>query len=205
MRNGTQKTPDPLQTGERIRECRKMRGLSRKQLVDKIMLLPDNGEKDRSEKQISYLENGTRSLSLEYATLIAQALQIRIEYLLLKDDFKTEDERISYICQSDSRRTNMIEELIKLHGYVSTFETWDGGSCHLQYPPGISDEEALKRIHDTHPEPIISITAPSGAIRWVERREYLRIVKNIDDYIEMQLSFLFRKPKDGAKEYWGHL
>ena len=203
MENGTKKTVDPFKTGERIRECREMRGLSRKQLVDKIMLLSDNGEKDRSEKQISYLENGTRTLSFEYANLIAQALQVRIEYLLLKDDFKTEDERISYICQSKDSRESMIEHLIELHGYSSMLEKWDARTCHLQYPPDISDDEALKRIHDTQPDPIISITAPSGAIRYLERREYFRIVKNIDDYIEMQLSFLFRKRREAAKEYWG--
>lgn len=166
------------------------------------MLLPDNGEKERSEKQISYLENGTRSLSLEYASLIAQALQVRIEYLLMKDNFKTEDERVDYIVQGADSRKAMIEQLIKLHGYNFAFEAWEG-SCHLQCPPGISDNEALERIRDTQAEPIVSVTAPSGAIRYLERCEYFRIAKNIDDYIEMQLSFLFRRPSDAAKEYWG--
>lgn len=203
MGNGTQKGFDQFEVGRRIRECRKMRGLSRMELMDKIELLPDNGEKVRSEKQIGYLENGTRILSLEYANLIAQALQVRVEYLLLKDDFKTEDERASYIGQSGDSRKRMIEQLIELHGYRSAFERWDAKTCHLQYPPDISDDEALERIRDTRPDPIISITAPSGAIRYIERREYFRIVKNIDDYIEMQLCFLFRKRGDAAKEYWG--
>lgn len=201
MGNGTRRAPNPFKTGERIRECREMRGLSRKQLVDEIVLLPDNGEKERSEKQISYLENGTRALSLEYANLIAQALQVRIEYLLLKDDFKTMDERMSSIWQRNDLRENLIKQLIELHGYSSCLESWDGVTCHLQYPPGISDKEALERIHKTKPEPRISVTAPSGAIRWIDRCDYFRIVNDIDDYIEMRLSFLFRRLHDGAKEY----
>ena len=63
---------------------------------------------------------------------------------------------------------------------------------------------ALHLIADnTSPEPVISVKSPSGTIRYIERCEYESLLKSIDNYIEMQLSFLFRKPADGAKEYWG--
>ena len=78
--------------GKRLKECRIACGLSQEQLIEAVMKLPDNRGKERSEKQISYLENGTRPISVEYASLLAQVLNVRVEYLLLKDDFRTEHE-----------------------------------------------------------------------------------------------------------------
>ena len=44
--------------GKRLKECRIACGLSQEQLIEAVMKLPDNRGKERSEKQISYLENG---------------------------------------------------------------------------------------------------------------------------------------------------
>lgn len=211
-----------IESGKRLSLILSERNMQQKELAEAISYTP---------QQISRIIKGKSPMTEEFAHTVVERFRaidreaalaemdksemdksemvepvietIRYEWLMCYDDFKTEGERISYICKKDGDRESMIEQLIKLHGYSSAFETWDGRTCYLQYPPGISDEEALKRIHETYPEPIISITAPTGAIRWVDRCEYRRIVKNIDDYIEMQLSFLFRRPKDGAKEYWG--
>lgn len=68
--------------GKRLKECRIACGLSQEQLIEAVMKLPDNRGKERSEKQISYLENGTRPISVEYASLLAQVLNVRVEYLL---------------------------------------------------------------------------------------------------------------------------
>lgn len=150
------------------------------------------------------------------------------EWLMCMDDFKTEGERIHSICSQSIERDEIINRLIELHGYKVALEKiftsevkdteedqleadkqalaeWSGSSCHLRYPPGISDEDALNRIHNTYPEPIIRITSPVSPIacRFIEQCEYLRIVKDIDDYIEMRMSFLFRKHVDGATGYSG--
>ncbi len=221
MRKVTQVNPEWFAVGQQVKKCREFRGLSHDELTDRIELLPENNGKIRSPKQLSYIENGVRQLSSEYAFLIAKALNVRVEYLLLKDDFKTEGERVSAIIENKFSRPEMIEKLIKLHGYTVSVEKmfrvremeteaeqieedqrarkeWskDGltSSCHLQYPPDISDEELLERFHFQPPEPIISISPPSGKIlcRYIERQEYFRIIQDIDDYIEMRLSFLFR-------------
>ena len=42
--------------GKRLKECRIACGLSQEQLIEAVMKLPDNRGKERSEKQISYLE-----------------------------------------------------------------------------------------------------------------------------------------------------
>jgi len=50
---------------------------------------------------------------------------------------------------------------------------WEGSSCHLQYPPGNSDEDALERIHNTYPKPVIQIKPTMGPMlfRRLERCE----------------------------------
>lgn len=80
--------------GERLRECRKMRQLTQEGLCERVEHLPENGEKIRNAKQIGYIENGTRKLSAEYARLLAKALEVNVEYLLLESDFKTKEEEI---------------------------------------------------------------------------------------------------------------
>ena len=70
----------------RLRVCRKEARLTQAELIDKICEI-DN--KSRDEKQISYIENQKRQMSPEYAHLIGEVLDIRPEYLLGEDDFKT--------------------------------------------------------------------------------------------------------------------
>ena len=217
----TQYNPEWFAIGQQVKKCREFRGLSHEELSAKIEQLPENNGKVRSPKQLSYIENGVRPLSNEYAFLIAKVLNVRVEYLFLKDDFKTEGERASAIIDNQFSRPEMIEQLIELHGYTVSVEKiftvremeteaepieenkrarkdwckdWRTSSCHLQYPPDISDEEMLHRFHAKAPETIISIRPPSGKIvcRYVEKQEYDRIIQDIDDYIEMRLSFLFR-------------
>lgn len=206
-----------LECGERLSLILSERNMQQKELAEALKYTPQQisriitGKAPMTEGFAHSVVELFKSIDREAALAEMDELEpvepvietLRYEWLMCYDDFKTESERISYICQNDGNRESMIEQLIKLHGYSSAFEGWDARTCHLQYPPWISDDEALERIHDTQPDPIISVTAPTGAVRYLERREYLRIVKNIDDYIEMQLSFLFRKRRDAAKEYWG--
>ena len=103
--------------GQRLKECRDIRGLSQDQLAEAVERLSDNRGKTRSAKHISYLENGVRAMSVEYANLLAQALNIRPEYLLLKDDFKTESEIIHALTFGEHEVYDLIIEVMKLHGY----------------------------------------------------------------------------------------
>ena len=203
MSLGTQSNDSMFRVGERLRECREWRGYTREKLVDIIEGLQDNNGKTRSEKQIGYIECGNRALSTEYAYLLAQALNVRVEYLLLKDDFRTEDDRIRFIAKKQYEESDAVTALIALHGYTVTREPGMLSSCHLQYPPGISDADILERAHICIPDAMICIMAPNGGKRYIEESEFFRIVKSIDDYVEMQMCFLFRKLSDGTKEYWG--
>lgn len=183
--------------GERLKKLLKERGVEQQALADMV---------GYSVEHISYIINGKRNLTEDAARRIVELFPgTRIGWLLGYEDHETDSDRISYIIGRNHNRRELLCNLISLHGYtVSKSDLHPtGGSCHLQYPPNISDEEVLKRVHSNHPEPIVSIKAPSGSCRFIEHCDYMRILKNIDDYVEMQLSFLFRQVNDGAKEYWG--
>lgn len=72
----TQPTEKMLLCGKRVAECRKEMGYSQEQLIEEIIALPENNGKPRNEKQISYIESGSRTLSIEYAHLIAKVLHV---------------------------------------------------------------------------------------------------------------------------------
>jgi transcriptional regulator with XRE-family HTH domain len=114
MASGTFLEKTWFRTGQRITECRKLRGLSREELVERIEALPNNNGKERSVKQIGYLENGTRQLSLEYAELLAEALQVKSDYLLLKSNFKTDEERFEDTLNKMGESASVLHKTIQL-------------------------------------------------------------------------------------------
>ncbi len=190
MVNRTQTQSEKFQAGDRLRECRLWRGLSRDELIVRVEALPDNKGKVRSEKQIGYIESGARQMSVEYALLFSQALDIRPEYLLLKDDFRTEAERIKAITGKAWSRQDLIRNLIALHGYAINDVT-----SSQPIRPGEDGRE--------YRETKFSITSAEGKVRFLSSKELNGLIKGIDDHIEKELLFQFRKLSDGAKEYWG--
>lgn len=81
--------------GRRLRECRKLRGLSQDGLVALVEALPENGGKVRSAKQIGYMERGCRPISAEYALLLAKVLDVDSKYLLLQTPFKSKEDEVN--------------------------------------------------------------------------------------------------------------
>lgn len=76
----------------------------------------------KSAYNIGYIERGTRPLSNDYALLLSQALQVRVQYLLLEDDYMTEEDRINSHGASRDRKRELLEELMSLHFYgISDF------------------------------------------------------------------------------------
>ena len=166
-----------------------LRGLSREELIEKIELLPDNHGKDRSVKQLSYIETGARKLSKEYAFLLSQVLNIRVEYFLLKDDYKTEIERIGASTANRNEKQQLILDLIKLHFYEVNDAT--------QGMPIKTDSRGNK-----YQEQTLKMISPRGSIRYFSHKELLALINQIDDYIEMQCAFQFRKLREGTKNIY---
>lgn len=77
------KTNEALMRGEaskRLRECRKDSGLTQDQVAQKVYY---------TKQYISDLERGKRSISVDAARRLGKCLEVRMEYLLCEDDYKT--------------------------------------------------------------------------------------------------------------------
>lgn len=161
--------------GERLKSCRKAAGLSQEQLIDIIEALPDNMGKERNVKQISYLENGTRQLSPEYASLLAQALNVRVEYLLLKDDFRTEIEKLTDTLAGMNGIYNHILSLAALHGYETLDIDFSGSN------------EFIKMLYS---ENAVKVTKKDGTSAIIPHKQWRDIICEIDRFVEFKLSGL---------------
>lgn len=76
--------------GNRLRECRRERGMTQSQLAEAVDCLPENRRtQNRSSQHIGRIERGISILTRDYAHLLAQALEVREEYLLCEDDYKS--------------------------------------------------------------------------------------------------------------------
>ena len=189
MINGTSDKENMLMAGERLKECRELRGITQEKLAELIELLPGNNGKVRSAKQISYLENGTRAISMEYAVLLSQALHVRIEYLLLKDDYKTDIERIGASATTRNKKWDAILSLIRLHGYIIDDAT-------REFPAKV--DESGEEYWETK----MSISTPKGGIRYFSSEEFMKLLTDIDDYIEMKCAFSCKRIEDGVSNIY---
>lgn len=73
--------------GQRLKECRKEKKYTQKQLAKHISV---------SVQQISYIENGRRGLTTANAKAFGELLNVRPDYLLCKNDFKSQNEETLY-------------------------------------------------------------------------------------------------------------
>ena len=187
MKIGTENVDDMFEAGRRLKECRKWRGMSREKLIECVEALPDNKGKTRSPKQISYIENGTRPLSSEYAFLLAQALNIRVEYLLLKDKYRTEEDRIHSYVTGEHDKHDLIISLLKLHNYNVTVTEGT-----------VETDSSGKEFR----KPALVLTSPKGSMRFLSQQEFFDILKNIDEYIDYQCASQFKKMIDGVRNIY---
>lgn len=98
-----------LNSGERLKKCRKDKGLTQKQLAEQIYNNSDGSSTTGSEKQIGFLENNVREMSDKYAKVLSRALNVRCEYLLLHDNYRTADE----LRQAERAAYNGIDALLE--------------------------------------------------------------------------------------------
>lgn len=201
---------------ERVKRCVQGSGLSQKEFAEKIFC---------SQQHLSRIVNRKAPVTWETATKISELLPNISADWIMGGQYKSVDERITDLCKSNTLRSERIEQLMALHGYrvsiskkfvverkdndddqrkedIRALKEWSGSSCHLTYPPGISDAEILERAHSTYPETIMRIEspAPGEATRYIELNEYFQIIKDIDDYIKMRLEFLCRVRIDSEKQ-----
>lgn len=176
--------------GQRLKEVISASPFSQKDFAEAVL--------HYTPEHLSLIINGKRSLTPELAEKIVSMFpHIRYQWLMGVDDIKTENERVDVMLTKEERSKQLIEELIKLHGYeLTTFVNPD------------SDEE---RIRVKPPEGVFKT---DNSIELMYHESYKRkaargssfdatILKDINDYIEMRLAFCFRKAENGAECYGG--
>ena len=220
-----------LAMGERVKECREMRGLTQDELTERIELLPENKGKTRNTKQLSYIERGKRVLSNEYAVLISAVLDVRIEYLFLKDNFKTEDERLDYRIHKKNTEydigMDLVTRLIENAGYrvenidipclekngiikpyppnIDLKKIFAFEQKNGLIPPGTDYDEFISRTKGIRfiYKPSIEMKSPKGSIGYFrDVKEYMDMVQDITDFIDYKCATQFKKLIDGVEHLY---
>ena len=94
--------------GQRLKECREAARMTQENLAEIT---------DYSVQTVSYIENGKRGMSKESAYTFAKYLNVRMEYLLCDDDFKTVED-IYYDAVAFERLENNIGDALSENGYL---------------------------------------------------------------------------------------
>ena len=197
----TQSTEKMLLCGKRVAECRKEMGYSQEQLIEEIIALPENNGKPRNEKQISYIESGNRSLSIEYAHLIAKVLHVNESYLLGESEYKTDSDHIKAVAQSTTNEDIACDALMEALGYkfIGLKMSPDGtkASMHkrfkyLRINTDDTDEQILEKAHDAEPVRYYIIEDPEGRRARIDLDDLIRMKQAIRDYTIFQLEQPFK-------------
>lgn len=82
-----------IEIGKRLKICRTLANMTQEKLSEAV---------DCSVQTLSLVENGKRGLSLELTRKLARQLNVREEYLLCEDDFKTQEDKLISLYSNDN-------------------------------------------------------------------------------------------------------
>lgn len=93
--------------GDRLRECLRDKIMSQKELAEKSGYTPQH---------INNVISGTRNMSPQSAEVFANILEVRKEYLLCQDDYKTFNNIKEYVLKSLDTSNDAVVALLNLAG-----------------------------------------------------------------------------------------
>ena len=196
--NSTNSPERMLLLGKRLKECRKAAGFTQPKLVEMIESLPENNGKIRSEKHISAIERGERTLSIEYATLISKVLRVRSEYLLGYDDFQTYLDKSNAFFAKMHKKNVCIDNLIKDMGYIETYasniryNTID--ICSVDTDKDIEERINFAKEHLDIGERDMILEDSIGRKIHIKSNEMNRIYEDIEFMIKCRIEREFNDP-----------
>lgn len=115
--------------------------------------------------------------------------RVRAAYLLLEDDFMTEGDRFDSGAENRTNRKGLLECLLKLHFYEIKDVT---DTMPIEY-----DEEGRGFRQLTY-----ALVSPRGSVRIFSNAQLSEFLSKLDDSIEMQCAFQFRKLLDGVRNIY---
>lgn len=175
---------NPLR-GERVKEVIKDSGMEQWMFARDVLHCSAN--------HLSYKVNGHRKVTEADIDLICNWAEkngkdIRKEWLLGLDDFKTTAEWFAAAANRNRNTNGAVEDLIEFHGYTIS-EYVD--------PRILTNEDGRE-----YRQLFIALTAPNGSIRYFRPEEFSAFKRNINNIVEGLLLLEF-KPRfgDPTKEY----
>lgn len=166
--------------GERLRACREKMHLTQEELIERVMQLPENNGKERSEKQIGYIENGKRLISAEYARLLGKVLGVLPSYLLGEIDYKTEKERAYYKLYETRQESDLLYLGLNFFAKLTNYEITS---------PNFSNAETIEKVLETI-KYAYKITKDNQTIT-LSLDEMNRFENEVCDIVELKLKHLF--------------
>lgn len=182
MEKVTQTEDKKVIAGKRLREWRKKLNLTQEMLAEKIGELPENNGKDRSDKQIGYMERGIREISPEYARLLGKALGILPEYLLVEVDYATEAEHFSNVINAMNNEGDLLYTGLCAFALLNQFEI----------TPPITRNTGSLENYFRNIKAGYKIAKGEQAIS-LSIEEMNRFENEVCDFVELKLKHLFKQ------------
>lgn len=182
MENVTKNPWKDVPPKDRVRLCRERLHITQLELMDRILALPENGGKERHEKQIGYIENGTRKLSAEYARLLGKVFGVQPSFLLGETDFETETARFHSVIDTMNHEGNLLYTGLCAFAMLTDYEVT---------PPNLpntgSVENYLKKIKAGY-----RIMKDNQTVT-LSLEEMNRFENEVCDFVELKLKHLFKQ------------
>lgn len=207
MKNGTETTKDKadrfIRQGTRLQECLNHAGMKQKDLVEEMKKRHNSETNVISPAFVSDMVRGVKGIPAHHIDDIADILHVRREYLLLRSDYMTEEDRIHDICSKRSASDSICFDLIAALGYqIQEEELQPDGSYASMHRPYCSitinkkiddfsrddtDAEILEKAHNATPIRIYKITTPDGKRIQVTQSDLRILVKGIKAFVRFQI------------------
>ena len=169
--------------GQRLKECREAARMTQEILADIT---------NYSVQTVSYIENGKRGMSKESAYTFSKYLNVRMEYLLCDDDFKTVED-IYYDAVAFEKLEKNLGDTVTENGYL--IAEWFGKKI-AEYTE--SESEFIGPIYNV--DKYIVLT-PENKFVTSTGEKYEDLIKEINDFIVFKMrKFATSCPPSSATE-----
>ncbi len=182
MENVTKNPWKDVPPKDRVKICRKRMNLTQLELMDRIRELPENGDKERNEKQIGYIENGNRKLSAEYARLLGKVFGVQPSFLLGETDFETETAHFQSVIDTMHHEGNLLYTGLCAFALLNQFEIT---------PPKTRNTGSLENYF-RNVKAGYKIARGEQAIS-LSIEEMNRFENEVCDFVELKLKHLFKQ------------
>lgn len=167
---------------DRVKQLIKESGKSQEEFAETIAFY--------TPQHLSRIVNGRSPVTWELAAKIAEAFpDIRIEWIMGLDDYRTIDDRVQKSVTIRERKLTGFMNILQLHNYALDDVTAD--------MPCMTDEEGKEYQNTTY-----KLTSPRGVSRFLSELELFNLICDFDNYLEMRCAFEFRRLTDGVNNIY---